>query len=129
MIPNLHDAAAERALAGVAALSQTGAVNASEIVGDLYDPTIARTITTATDVDNKLGIEARIDLIADLADVPRPVLCEWVSAAPTMWDLSGSLRARVRDAAARRRRVESLLADLEDVVGDTLSVTVIEEAA
>lgn len=110
----LHDASAEHACAGMAVLSHHGALTMADVIDDLYDPRAARIIDAARGIT---VTRDRVELVADQAHVDALLLAEWVAETPVMWDTSGAVRARVRDAAARRLAIYQAVNQLEAITG------------
>lgn len=115
----IADFDAEYQLAGLAALTQGGARVANEVVADLHDPRARRVILAGVDtpVAVRLVGDERVDYVAGLAGQPRALVRAWAASAVCLYDVSGALRSRVRQAAADRRRAAELEEELVALTG------------
>ena len=111
------DESAEAAAAAIAILSPLGAERMAEIVDDLYDKRVRRVIELVRErAWRTSGWQVReAELVATMADLPVALVQSWIDGCPIYTDDRGAVRARIRDAAKRRREVMALIERLEEV--------------
>lgn len=118
----LYDPQAEEGVAACAAHSRTAALACTDRLRreHFHDPRCWAVVEAGIEVPNERpeGVADGLGwwrewMVADRANVPRPVVERWCSKAPAAFDASARLADRVVAAAARRAEVAELLERLE----------------
>jgi hypothetical protein len=114
---------AERAVAGVAVISNEGATWARDRLTalDFHDPRCWRLVDTGAQVDGIFG-EQRTRYLANVCELEPAFVTELENGAPVMFDWSGSYAAEVREAAEHRHRAMALVEQLEELTGRPVAV-------
>lgn len=109
--------AAEEVIAGVAAISYTGALAATDRLRPehFYDPRCARVLEVGARTPDTASFEDRIDLVATEAGVWPAWLRSIVARCPVQWDVSGRWADRVLAEHDRRQRIRAAWELLQDV--------------
>ncbi len=121
----IYDPEAEQAIAGCAAFSSKAALASTDRLDaeSFHDPRCWAVVAASLEVPNAWPIGMRVPiqpwwrehLVADAANVPRPVLEDWCRHAPCAWDASARFADRVHAAHQRRLHAARLLVDLEEL--------------